>query len=109
MIEEFEQNLIEAGAIIETHFQYGSGLASTDQFLIRYFENKVEFGIKKHFDGWLNSAEFFLNRLPSDLLGVKAMLAAVMSESDILNKEFPINLQRKYLEKRINLRRDGIE
>jgi len=69
---------LEVGVTIDDPFTLGVGHASTDEFYIRYFEDRVEFGIRQHFDRWCNSADFLFWRIPKDLIGVKALLQAAV-------------------------------
>ena|SRR3990167_2543293 len=76
-MQQFESWLRESGVQVDSPFNGSVGHASTDGFYLKYNREQIEIGIRQHFDRWRNSADFILKRIPPDLVGIKALLAAV--------------------------------
>lgn len=110
-IDYFEEFLIKAGVTIDSHFICGMGQASTDDLFIRYYEDKIEFAIKTDFDCWFNTADFILERLPSDLNGVKAAIEAVRDciKKKIYKEGEIMNIYSYYRDKRKEMRNENCD
>ena len=84
------------------------GQASTKDLFIRYYENRIEFALKKDFDCWYNSPDFVLDRIPPDLLGVQAAIKAVRScvEKKLFKDGEVLNIYPYYRDKRKEMRNE---
>lgn len=86
------------------------GIAITRDLYIRYDFFKVEFGLRSNFDPELNDADFVLNRIPPDELGVKAAINVVRKKVNIfaISGKMPINenIDSDYLNERKLLRNE---